>query len=662
LTGPERFRLPLSTVTAVATGQLGDADLALLRSSQRSRLLLALAAILAHVGRADEVPGPAAARPLRPAAAWELLATVQRADPAAVEAVLADPAVGLWAFPMLRKLRHGAAAVGTQIPGWAAASVFAVLAGAAAVRAGVRTTIRVPAHHGRVWLPSLGVTDSVGRGAWAVVTLDHGPNGTVVFGDCGSVRLPDDPARVSDGWHPLPRPGGIGGPYGTGAVALDHLSPFRDFRSLREPAALAPRDLERWHELLAESDALLRREQPDAHRLVSGTVRTIVPVEGPSPLRVVSATDPDAPGAVTMSLPLDAAAMAAVLIHEARHSLLGSLAALVPLLLPVQEGPEPTYFAPWRADPRPLRGLLFGTHAFAGVMSFWRARRAVERDRAEFEYALHRHQVRPALAALRNAGGLTPAGGLVVEGLAASVHGDPGCARQHSPAPAAGYEPRGGTMSPGELAGLAYGDERAAWRVAHLVVDDDDALALARRLLAGRPAPAQLPPARMRPNGSGAPRPADHQAARTWLARLWCTDREAFAAVRRELAQGRSHPLGVRGATLADALLVAGETDAALRRFRRQPPSPDAWTGIGLACRSDAAGLLMERPELVLALYEALLRLGAPPPGAEHLAGWLGAGARPPGSDAQRVDVAVGPDAIGGVPGGLVVGPEHPAE
>ncbi|CAM5264241.1 hypothetical protein SGLAM104S_01232 [Streptomyces glaucescens] len=484
MTGPERFRLPLSTVTAVATGQLGDADLALLRSSQRSRLLLALAAILAHVGRADEVPGPAAARPLRPAAAWELLATVQRADPAAVEAVLADPAVGLWAFPMLRKLRHGAAAVGTQIPGWAAASVFAVLAGAAAVRAGVRTTIRVPAHHGRVWLPSLGVTDSVGRGAWAVVTLDHGPNGTVVFGDCGSVRLPDDPARVSDGWHPLPRPGGIGGPYGTGAVALDHLSPFRDFRSLREPAALAPRDLERWHELLAESDALLRREQPDAHRLVSGTVRTIVPVEGPSPLRVVSATDPDAPGAVTMSLPLDAAAMAAVLIHEARHSLLGSLAALVPLLLPVQEGPEPTYFAPWRADPRPLRGLLFGTHAFAGVMSFWRARRAVERDRAEFEYALHRHQVRPALAALRNAGGLTRPAAWWWRGSPRRSTGTPG-ARGSTPRPGRRGRAAGRNHVAGELAGLAYGDERAAWRVAHLVVDDDDALALARRLLAG---------------------------------------------------------------------------------------------------------------------------------------------------------------------------------
>ncbi|WP_159072757.1 aKG-HExxH-type peptide beta-hydroxylase [Streptomyces glaucescens] len=647
----------------MATGQLDDADLALLRSSERSRLLLALAAILAHVGRAEEVPGPAAARPLRPAAAWELLATVQRADPAAVEAVLADPAVGLWAFPVLRKLRHGAAAVGAQIPAWAAASVFAALAGAAAVRAGVRTTVRVPAHHGRVWLPSLGVTDPVGRGTWAVATLDHGPNGTVVFGENGSVRLPDDPARVADGWHPLPRPGGAGGPYGTGAVALDHLSPFRDFRSLREPAPLAPRDLERWHELLAESDALLRREQPDAHRLVSGTVRTIVPVEGPSPLRVVSATDPDAPGAVTMSLPLDAAAMAAVLIHEARHSLLGSLAALVPLLVPVQEGPEPTYFAPWRADPRPLRGLLFGTHAFAGVMAFWRARRAVEGDRAEFEYALHRHQVRPALAALRNAGGLTPAGGLIVEGLAASVHGGPRCARRRSPAPAAGGGgPQHGGVTPRHLAALAHDDERAAWRVAHLVVDDDDALALARRLLAGRPAPAQLPPARLRPHASGAPRPPDHPAARTWLARLWCTDRQAFAAVRRALARGRGHPLGVKGATLADALLVAGDTAAALHRFRRQPPSPDAWTGIGLAQRSGPARLLVERPELVLALHEALLRLGAPPPGAERLAGWLGAGARPPGSDAQRVDVAVGPDAVGGVLGGLVVGPEHPAE
>ncbi|KUM73328.1 aKG-HExxH-type peptide beta-hydroxylase [Streptomyces curacoi] len=634
----------------MATGQVDDADLTLLRSSQRSRLLLALSAILAWLNRSEETWRQAPALPTRPATAWELLAGAQRCDPLAVEAVLGDPSVGSWAFPLLRRLRHGAAAVGSQTPVWAEASLFAALAAAAAVRAGVRTTVRVPAYRGRVWLPSLGVTDSVGRGSWAVVTLEHGPSGTVVFGDQGSVRLPEDLTRPADGWHPLPRPGGDGGPYGTGAVALDHLSPFRDFRSLSDPVALAPRTLERWHSLLAESEALLRREQPAAHRLVTGMVRTIVPVDGPSELRAVSATVPDAPGAVTMSLPVDASAMAATFIHEARHHLLSSLAELIPLFLPVHEGPEPTYFAPWRADPRPLRGLLFGAHAFTGVMSFWQARRAAEGERAEFEFVLHHRQLRAAFAGLRSAPGLTRAGGLVLEGLTEYFHEAPGTGTET------------GAATPRRLAELSYDAEHAAWRSAHLAVEPDEATSLARRLLAGEPPPARLPPARLRPTGSGTPRPSGREAARTWLARLWCTDREAFASVRRQLDEGHPHPLGIRGATPGDALLVCGDTDAALDWYRRRPSSPEMWTGIGLAHRTGASRLLVERPELVLALHTALQRLGAEPADPEDLAGWLASRPASQDSDAERVDVAVGPDTVGGVPGGLVINAQHPAE
>ncbi|MGW0080938.1 aKG-HExxH-type peptide beta-hydroxylase [Streptomyces sp. NPDC003393] len=649
MSAPERFRLPLSTLTAVATGRVGDADLALLRSSQRSRLLLALAAILAHREEPAKAPRRDAEGPTRPAAAWDVLVHVQRHDPSAVEAVLEDPCVGSWAFPLLRRLRHGAAAAGTRVPPWAEASLFAALAGAAAVRAGVRATVRIPAHHGRVWLPSLGVTDSVGRGPWAVATLEHGPHGTVVFGGQGSVRLPDDWARPADGWHPLPRPGGSGGPYGEGSVTLDHLSPFRDFRSLTDPVALSPRTLERWHELLAGGEALLRRDQPEAHRLVAGALRTIVPVDGPSTLQPVSATVPDAHGAVTMSLPLDAAAMAAILVHEARHQLLSALADLTPLFAPVHEGPEPTYFAPWRADARPLRGLLFGAHAFTGVMSFWLTQRTADQDRAEFESALHHRQVRTALAQLRNAAGqLTRAGGLVVEGIAASFH-------RHGP-----LEPV--TTPPRRLAELAYDDEQAAWRVAHLAVDPEEATALARRLLAGRQPPAHLPPARMRPAASHAAHPSGGQAPRTWLARLRCTDGRAFAAARRELGQPHASPAAVKDATLGDALLVADDTDAALDWFRRRPASVQAWIGVGLAHQEASSRLLRQRPELVLALHHALRDLGANPPAAEELAAWLDSRPTPAGSDAQGVDVAVGPDAVGRVPGGLVIDTQHAAE
>ncbi|MER7379778.1 aKG-HExxH-type peptide beta-hydroxylase [Streptomyces lanatus] len=625
----------------MATGQVDDADLGLLRSSQRSRLLLALSAILTWLSRSEDVLRPAPEKPTRPATAWRLLAGAQERAPEAVEAVLSDPCVGSWAFPLLRRLRHGAAAVGSQIPAWAEASLFAALTGAAAVRADMRVNLRVPAYRGRLWLPSLGVTDPVGRGDWAVVTLEHGPSGTLVLGDQGSVRLPQDPARPADGWHPLPRPDGTG-------PALDHLSPFRDFRFLTDPVSLAPRTLERWHGLLAESDALLRRTQPDAHRLVTAMVRTVVPVEGPSELRAVSATAPDAPGAVTLSLPLDASAMSAVLIHEARHHLLSSLAELVPLFLPVHEGPEPTYFAPWRADPRPLRGLLFGAHAFTGVLSYWQARTAVEPERAEFEFTLHHRQLGTALASLEDAPGLSRAGALVVEGLAAFFRRTPAPEPAHTAAR--------------RSAELSYDAERAVWRAAHLAVEPEEAVSLAQRFSSGRPPPAELPHARIRPPGSGASGPSGREAARTWLARLWCTDRESFADVRRQIDEGQLHPLGIKGATLGDVLLVSGDTEAALDWFRRQPSSPETWAGIGLAQRTDAARLLVERPEIVLALHTALRRLGTQPSGPEALAGWLASRPAPSDSDAERVDVAVGPDAVGGVPGGLVLDAQHPAE
>ncbi|NGO41629.1 aKG-HExxH-type peptide beta-hydroxylase [Streptomyces ureilyticus] len=628
---------------------MSETDLALLRSAQRSRLLLALVAILDAPRQPDDGGPRGTQAPTRPSTAWELLAHTQRSTPASVDAVLADPAVGAWAFQLLRRLNHGVATAPGDAPQWAGATLLGALAGAAALRAGTRATLRIPARKGQLWLPSLGVTGSVSRGAWAVVTMECGPQGAAVFGDSGSIRLPSDLTRGAEGWFPLPQIG-RDGPTGPARVVLDHLSPYRDFRAVKDPAQMSRQTLRRWHALLRESDALLCREHPEAHRLVSGTVRTVVPVDGPSELRAVSATAPDSYGAVIMSLPIDAQAMAANLIHEARHQLLSAVAELTPLHVPVREGPQPVYFAPWRGDPRPLRGLLYGAHAFAGVASFWHARRPYDKDRAEFECALHRWQLRAALAALANAPNLTQAGGLIVTSLmkeAGRMASEPA----HGP--------------PVRLAELCCRDLRAVWRAAHLDVDAEDAAALADSWLAGRPPPLTLPAGRLRTHRTGAPRTPETGQARMWLARLRFTDRRAFDEVRAQIAAGAPHPLGIRDATVADAHLTADETDAALDEYRRQPPSPASWIGIGLTAKNGAVSMLLERPELVLALQAALTRIGATAAGPEELAAWLGSRSPAPdrrASDAQQVDVAVGPDSIGRVHGGLVIGPQHPAE
>ncbi|WP_190035790.1 aKG-HExxH-type peptide beta-hydroxylase [Streptomyces fructofermentans] len=649
MTDAEPFRLPPRMFTAVATGDVSEGDLALLRSAQRSRLLLALMAIRGTARQPDEGGPRGTHAPTRPSTAWDVLAHAQRSRPSTVEDVLADPAVGAWAFQLLRRLEHGAAAAPGDAPLWAGATLLGALAGAAALRAGIRATLRIPAGAGRLWLPSLGLSGSVSRGTWAVVTLECGPRGAAVFGDSGSIRLPGDLARPADGWFPLPTIDRQS-PTGPAPLALDHLSPYRDFRAVKDPTRLTAPVLERWRSLLREADALLRSGHPAAHRLVTGTVRTVVPVDGPSELRAVSATAPDSYGAVTMSLPLDAEAMAAALIHEARHQLLSALAELTPLHIPSREGPQPVYFAPWRADPRPLRGLLFGAHAFAGVTSFWHALQARDRERAEFEFALHRRQLRTALAALGTATGLTRAGGLVVEGLTRE-------ARRLAREPASGRA--------GRAADLCCQDLGALWRAAHLEVDAEAAAELAAALLAGHPPPLTLPAAQLRTHRTGTPRTSGAEQARLWLARLRFTDPAAFDRACAAIADGAPHPFGIRDATVADTRLTAGEPEAALDEYRRLPASPASLVGIGLAAKADGVSMLVERPELVLALQAALTRLGAPAAGPEELAAWLGSRSTAPDgapSDAEQIDVAVGPDSVGGVQRGLVVGTQHQAE
>ncbi|MFF7673798.1 aKG-HExxH-type peptide beta-hydroxylase [Actinacidiphila glaucinigra] len=448
---------------------------------------------------------------------------------------------------------------------------------------------------------------------WPVLHVKSGPGGTLVSGASGSVRLPSDLTSPTEGWSPLPRVGPAG--RDGQAAALDHLSPYRDFREMRGPTALAPAAVSRWHSLLTEAYELLRESDPAAHRMVSGTVRSVVPVEGAGPLRVVSASVPDAFGALTMSLPEDAQSLAATLVHESQHQLLTALDHLVPLLKPTEQATGPRYFAPWRADARPLRGLLFGAHAFAAVAAFWRGRRNVDGERADFEFAVHKWQVRSALAALRSAEGLTYAGNVVVQAMAELV-GDWSQESVNKPA--------------GDLAELCCRDQWASWRAAHLAVDAADADELARRWHTGRTAPRHLPPSRMVRSAT-----APQAGARTWLARLWVTRPDAFKHVWAAAETSGADILGITGASPADVALITGDTEGALAGYRAATPTPATCIGLGLT--SPRVALLAERPELVLAVHAAMDRLDGRSPGPERLAVWLGTGlagaARP--SDTQ---------------------------
>ena len=626
----EQHRLPLRTLTAVATGETAASDVALLTAARRSRLLLALVGAYELPPALDRLPDDwphTGTPPTLPRTAWKLLCDIQRAHPAAVEAVLSDPTVSGWALRLLRRLSHDTGSAGQDAPLWADFAMIGSLSAAAAIRSGTRCSLRVPARRGRLWLPSLGVTGRVARSEWAVVGVERTTRGTVVFGDSGSIRLPREPSRPSEGWKPLPRVDPAGG---TDGVALDHLSPYRDFHALRDPAHLSAKTLSRWRQLVTQATALLREDHPPSHHLVCATVRCLVPVDAPSPERAVSATVPEAYGMVVMSLPSDTSTTAATLVHESYHQLLAAADDVTPLLAPRRTGPEPLHFAPWREDPRPLRGLLYGTHATAGMTAFWHRRRSTEGDRADFEFSFHRWQLRISLAALHSAVGLTPAGGQLVSALTGQ---------------AADWWPEQVAKVPDELAARCCADLAATWRATHLTVGGQDADLLARRWLAGEPPPGVLPAARLNPAY-----PRSRLLARRWLARLWLTDPAAFGRLRTDLGSGAVDPWGAAETTPADAALVAGDRQEARALFCKatdlagQPANVSDWVGLGLALREP--GPLVERPELVIALYGALLRAHTHPPGPQELARWLAPptpGGPTPPSEAERVDVAVGP-------------------
>ncbi|MDV6287982.1 HEXXH motif-containing putative peptide modification protein [Streptomyces sp. UP1A-1] len=251
-------------------------------------------------------------------------------------------------------------------------------------------------------------------------------------------------------------------------------------------------------------------------RLDPALIRAVVPygrtaaVPPAAPTVAVSASSGDSFGAMLISRPGSALALAETLVHEFQHSKLAALLHLFPLL---DDDREERYYAPWRADPRHLTGLLHGAYAFTGVAGFWRDRLA-EPEHAEvaaYHFALrlapepagraHPADQRPAHRA-----GAPPrrrprpdAGRLAARARRAGRAQTGPYRRRAAPHPVAAAQP-GRTRRPGRHPPLPSGP----------------------RLLAGHPhprlrRPPRRPPDRRRAPGRSATRPPPWTATpRTW--------------------------------------------------------------------------------------------------------------------------------------------------
>ncbi|TYB45282.1 HEXXH motif domain-containing protein [Actinomadura chibensis] len=389
---PGVHEVPEKTLLALAAGGGGASAADLLLRSQYSKRLLLLRGVLGAAG-------PAAVR------AHGLLARIQDADPRAVDAVLRYPTVGEWARRTLAE------------PGAARPGEYAALAAAAAVRAGFRAEIEVPARSGSVVLPGLGRAPVPGRASALVRT---GPGGAEITAGDVRTRLPADVHEDAPGWEALRR---LTASHRGAAVAflLDDHDPDRMPGGERLPHRLPADELESWRSTLADAWRILVDHHRPAAEEVAALITVLTPLAPPA-RGMSSASSRDVFGSVALSSPPDAAHFAVTLVHEVQHAKLAALLDLVRLTRP-DDGS--TYYAPWREDPRPTAGLLQGAYAHLAIAAFWRTQRRHEEGaaalRAGGDFARWRAATEYVIRTLAGSGRLTPEGALFVDEMGRTV-------------------------------------------------------------------------------------------------------------------------------------------------------------------------------------------------------------------------------------------------
>lgn len=602
-------RLSAACFEELTRGGGGAAAIAELRAGQRSRLMLLLRALTDFASSHPQVPGPLPA----PREAWELLIKAERRSPPSVERLLLHPPVGAWLSRCLRRLRDMAREEEQEpaVPLWLETGYLHTVAASAALLAGTDFRIVVGVRDGGVMLPALGFVDLAGCESSLAEIVADGAGGRTVRAGSHTVPLPPDLTRDAEGWHALRRLRGRH-PIHPCSPCLDDLDPYRDFLRPTAPERLSEPEARRWQEHFQGAWRLVTRQENVDPAGVADCLMSVVPVRYPARAEFFSASSPEAYGCVLLNPPADAATLAASLIHEAQHVKLSALLDLVPLL---HGGMEEIHYAPWRADPRPLRGLLHGVYAFLGVTAFWQAhRRAVRGEAAraaDFEFALRRAQTFQGLRTLREHAELTALGDRFLRGLEEKL------------APWLAEPVPEGPQRAAEDINL---DHRLLHRLHHLRPDPRPTGLWAKAWREGGPPPAARPATTLRASRTAV-------AARPGLVRMRLRDPAGFALLREK---PQEHPFGGEGGeggahapARADLDWAAGDTAAALDGYRdrlaERPDDLPAWSGLALTLPAGPAkDALLAGPELVLAVHRALRDPAGAGPDPVALAHWIG--------------------------------------
>jgi HEXXH motif-containing protein len=606
-----RHHLSTASFATLSRGQ-GSRDITReLWATEESRRLLLVSTLLTELGEHPSVLGPLPAVD----EVVRIIGEAQRTAPDPVRNLLLDPGVGSGCAYALRRLHGG---VRSAAPLWLDLGVVHGLALAAAARAGLTWSTRLPLRDGNVMIYTYGMA-RLPKDAEPTVEV-RTAGGRIRLSAAGQeLTVPAaesdiDPPAGGIGWWALRRLH-VGGDIALSAW-LDDLDPFRDLADPVPPARLDDEAFARWRVLVEDAwDLLCRDYRTDAEAMADGVV-SIVPLKHLPGWETRSASNGEAFGGVLLSEPPDAVTTAVSLIHEYQHIKLGALIHLFRLTEP-DDGTF--YYAPWRDDPRPLAGLIQGIYAFFGIAEFWRVRcgKVCGDDGAiaAFEYLYARQQTEESVRIALSAPGLTAEGRKFFEGLRRRVDE---WSRESSE-----IDPRIAA-----LAKLTADSHRIGWRLRNFRPRDEEVTALAGQLARQAPPTANLAPATIRP----------HPELR-WAQRLSAVARRAARVAGRDdigTAKPGSDPLSTgENALLTQDAHIAREVFVdVLGRYVGQVAAgsavvPDdearAWAGLAMSLAAQgeaAADVLQRRPDLVRAVYaESATRHTLTP---VDVAAWLG--------------------------------------
>jgi uncharacterized protein len=419
---PPGHSMPQAEFDALAAGYGSAEAISSLIAAQRSVRRMLLRAL--HERASGNASGAFTA-------GWDLLTSLDRSAPRAVDAVLAHPYVRAWAE---RCLRPGAAEPADM-------GHLASVAAAAAIRSGTLAELEVPVTGGYTHLPTLGRL-RVGDATKATLASD-GTGAFDVRATSGKWHV--DSVRPDPEWQPVRELRA-----GEFTVRLEDTDPYRDCHQWPVTGRLTDEEAAGWQTRFEEAWRLIEQAYPQYAPGIAAGLTTVLPLANEVPGREISAAARQAFGAIAAALPATGAGLALLIIHEFQHVKLGAVTDMFDLH---NRADRRVFFAPWREDPRPAGALLQGTYAHIGVTDYWRGRRhevsGPDALAAAEQFARWRAMTAEAIQTLASSGVLNPLGARFVDGMRATV------------------EPWLGEQVPAEAASAAAhwaAERRAAWQ------------------------------------------------------------------------------------------------------------------------------------------------------------------------------------------------------